>query len=66
MGIYDNKGTAASMILMYHATYVVNTVQVCGESAIRDCAEGMLSDSDDHLRLLEKAAKGQIAREHTP
>ena len=32
MGIYDNKGTAASMILIYHSIYVANTVQVCGES----------------------------------
>jgi hypothetical protein len=63
MGIHDNKGTAVSMVLIYHTMYVVNTVQVCGESVIHDCAEGMLSDSDDHIRLLEKAAKGQIARE---
>jgi hypothetical protein len=66
MGIYDNKGTAASMVLIYHAMYVVNTVQVCGESVIRDCAEGMLSDLDDQIRLFEKAAKGQVARERTP
>jgi hypothetical protein len=66
MGIHDNKGTAVSMVLIYHAIYVVNTVQVCGESVIHDCAEGMLSDSDDHIRLLEKVAKGQIAREQTP
>ena len=66
MGIYDNKGTAASMILIYHAMYVANTVQVCGESVIRDCAEGMLSDSDDHIRSIEEAAKGQVAREQTP
>ena len=30
MGIDDNKGTAVSMTLVYHAIYVVNTVQVCG------------------------------------
>ena len=56
-GICDNKGTAASMILIYHAIYVANTIQVCGDSVVRDCAEGMLSDSDDHIRLLEEAAK---------
>ena len=66
MGIYDNKGTAVSMVLIYHAMYVVNTVQLCGESVIRDCAEGMLSDSDDHIRLFEKAAKGQVAGKQTP
>ncbi len=66
MGIYDSKGTAVSMILIYHAMYVANTVQVCGESVIRDCAEGMLSDSDDHIWLLENALKGQVAREQTP
>ncbi len=36
MGIDDNKGTAVSMTLVYHAIYVVNTVQVCGASVIPD------------------------------
>ena len=49
MGIDDNKATAVSMTLVYHAMYVVNTVQVCGESVISDCAQGMLSDSEDHI-----------------
>ena len=60
MGIDGNNGTAVSMTLVYHAMYVVNTVQVCGASVIPDCAQGMLSDSDDHIRLLEKAVKERI------
>ena len=66
MGIDDNKGTAVSMTLVYHAMYVVNTVQVCGASVIPDCAQGMLSDSCDHIRLLEKALKDQVARQQIP
>ena len=66
MGIDDNKGTAVSMTLVYHAMYVVNTVQVCGASVISDCAQGMLSDSDDHIRLLEKAVKERLAKQQTP
>jgi hypothetical protein len=66
MGIDDDKGTAVSMTLVYRALYVVNTVQVCGASVIPDCAEGMLSDSDDHIRLLEKAVKDQTAKQQTP
>jgi len=66
MGIDDNKGTAVSMTLVYHAIYVVNTVQVCGASVIPDCAQGMLSDSDDQIRLLEKAVKDQTAKQQTP
>jgi hypothetical protein len=59
MGIDDGKGTAVSMTLLYHMIYVVNTVQVCGGSVIPDCALGMLSDSDDHIRLLDKAVKAR-------
>jgi len=66
MGIDDNKGTAVSMTLVYRAMYVVNTVQVCGASVIPDCAQGMLSDSDDHIRLLEKAVKAQMGKQQTP
>jgi hypothetical protein len=66
MGIDDNKGTAVSMTLVYHAIYVVNTVQVCGASVIPDCAEGMLSDSDDRIRLLEKAIKDRMPKQQTP
>jgi hypothetical protein len=66
MGIDDNKGTAVSMTLVYRAMYVVNTVQVCGASVIPDCAQGMLSDSDDHIRLLAKAVKDQMGKQQTP
>ena len=66
MGIDDNKGTAVSMTLVYRALYVVNTVQVCGASVISDCAQGMLSDSDDHIRLLEKSVEDRVAKELTP
>ena len=66
MGIDDNKGTAVSMTLVYHAMYVVNTVQVCGASVIADCAQGMLSDSDDHIKMLEKAVKDRLAKQQTP
>jgi hypothetical protein len=66
MGIDDNQGTAVSMTLVYHAIYVVNTVQVCGASVIPDCAEGMLSDSDDRIRLLEKAIKDRMPKQQTP
>ena len=66
MGIDDNKGTAVSMTLVYHAMYVVNTIQVCGASVISDCAQGMLSDSDDHIKLLEKAVKERLAKQQTP
>ena len=62
MGIDDDKGTAVSMTLVYHAIYVVNTVQVCGASVIPDCAQGMLSDSDDHIRSLGTAVKDQMAK----
>jgi hypothetical protein len=62
MGIDDNKGTAVSMTLVYRSLYVVNTVQVCGASVIRDCAQGMLSDSDDHMTSLEKAVEDQVAK----
>jgi hypothetical protein len=62
-GIDDNKGSAVSMTLVYHALYVVNTVQVCGASVIPDCAQGMLSDSDDHIRLFEQAVKNQISKQ---
>ena len=65
MGIDDNKGTAVSMTLVYRSIYVVNTVQVCA-SVIPDCAQGMLSDSDDHIRLLEKAVKDRLAKQQTP
>jgi hypothetical protein len=63
MGIDDNQATAVSMTLIYHAIYVVNTVQVCGASVIRDCAQGMLSDSDDHIRSLERVAEDAIVKE---
>jgi hypothetical protein len=66
MDIDDNKGTAVSMTLVYHAMYVVNTVQVCGASVIPDCAQGMLSDSGDHIKLLEKALKDQVAMQQIP
>ena len=66
MGINDNKGTAVSMTLVYHAMYVVNTVQVCGASVIPDCAQGMLSDSDEHIKMLEKAIKDRSAKQQTP
>jgi hypothetical protein len=66
MGIDDNKGTAVSMTLVYRALYVVNTVQVCGASVISDCAQGMLSDSDDHIRLLKKSVEDRVAKELTP
>jgi hypothetical protein len=66
MGIDDNKGTAVSMTLVYRAMYVVNTVQVCGASVITDCAQGMLSDSDDQIRSLEKAVKDRLAKQQTP
>ena len=66
MGIDDDKGTAVSMTLVYHAIYVVNTVQVCGASVIPDCAQGMLSDSDDQMRSLEKAVEDQVAKQLTP
>jgi len=66
MGIDDNKGTAVSMVLLYRAIYVVNTVQVCGASVIGDCAQGMLSDSDDHIKSFEKAAEALIAEDQTP
>jgi len=66
MGIDDDKGTAVSMTLVYHAIYVVNTVQVCGASVIPDCAQGMLSDSDDQMRSLEKAVEDQVATQLTP
>ena len=66
MGINDNKGTAVSMTLVYNAMYVVNTVQVCGASVIPDCAQGMLSDSDDHIRALEKAVKERLAKQQAP
>jgi hypothetical protein len=66
MGIGDNKGTAVSMTLVYGTMYVVNTVQVCGASVIPDCAQGMLSDSDDHIRLVAKAVKERLAKQQTP
>lgn len=66
MGIDDNKGAAVSMTLVYRALYVVNTVQVCGASVIADCAQGMLSDSDDHIKLLEKAVEVQVAKQLAP
>ena len=66
MGVGANKGTAVSMTLVCHAMYVVNTVQVCGTSVIPDCAQGMLSDSDDHIRLLEKAVKDHVAKQQIP
>jgi hypothetical protein len=66
MGIDDDKGTAVSMTLVYHGMYVVNTVQVFGASVIPDCAEGMLSDSDDHIRLFEKAVKDNVAKQQIP
>ena len=66
MGIHDNKGTAVSMVLIYHAIYVVNTVQVCGASVIPDCAQGMLSDSDEHIKLMQKAVEDQVAKHLTP
>src|SRR5271155_532804 len=66
IGIDDNKGTAVSMTLVYRALYVVNTVQVCGASVISDCAQGMLSDSDDQIRLLDKAVEGRVDKELAP
>jgi hypothetical protein len=66
MGIDDDKGSAVSMTLVYRKLYVVNTVQVCGASVIPDCAQGMLSDSDDHIRLLQKAIEDQVAKQLTP
>ena len=50
----------------YRALYVVNTVQVCGASVISDCAQGMLSDSDDHITLLEKSVEDRVAKELSP
>jgi hypothetical protein len=66
MGIDDDQGTAVSMTLVYRSLYVVNTVQICGVSAISDCAQGMLSDSDDHIKLLQKAVSDKIAQQLTP
>ncbi len=66
MAIDDNKATAVSMTLVYHAMYVVNTVQVCGGSVISDCAQGMLSDSEEHIKGLEKAVKERIAKQQIP
>jgi len=66
MGIDDNKGTAVSMTLVYHTIYVVNTVQVCGASVVSDCAQGMLSDSDDHIQSLEKAVQERMVKQLTP
>ena len=65
MGIDDNKGTAVSMTLVYHAIYVVNTVQVCGASVIPDslkacCLIPMIT------WLLEKAIKDPTAKQQTP
>ena len=54
------------MTLVYRALYVVNTVQVCGASVISDCAQGMLSDSDDHIRLLDKQVEDQVAKQLAP
>jgi hypothetical protein len=48
--------------LIYRRLYVVNTVQVCGASVIPECAQGMLSDSDDHMKLLQKAVEDQVAK----
>jgi hypothetical protein len=66
MGIDDNKGTAVSMTLVYRTLYVVNTIQVRGASVIPDCAQGMLVDSDDHMRSLEKVVEDQVANQLTP
>jgi hypothetical protein len=66
IGIDDNNGTAVSMVLMYHAIFVANTVQVCGASVISDCAQGMLSDSDDHIRSFEKTSEDLITTLQTP
>jgi hypothetical protein len=66
VGIDDDKGTAVSMTLIYRRLYVVNTVQVCGASVIPECAQGMLSDSDDHIKLLQKAVEDQVAKQLTP
>jgi hypothetical protein len=66
IGIDDNKGTAVSMTLVFRAMYVVNTIQVCGSSVVSDCAQGMLSDSDDQIRMIEKAAKDRLAKQQTP
>jgi hypothetical protein len=65
LGIDDDKGTAVSMTLIYRALYVVNTVQVCGASVIPDCAQGLLSDSDDHIKLMQKAVQDQVAKQLT-
>ena len=65
-GIDEGKGTAVSMTLIYRALYVVNTVQVCGASVIQDCAQGMLSDSDEHIKLMQKAVEDQVAKQLTP
>jgi hypothetical protein len=65
-GIDEDKGTAVSMTLIYRALYVVNTVQVCGASVIPDCAQGMLSDSDDHIKMMQKAVEDQVAKQLTP
>jgi len=54
------------MTLIYRRLYVVNTVQVCGASVIPECAQGMLSDSDDHIKLLQKAVEDQVAKQLTP
>jgi hypothetical protein len=66
MSIDDDKGTAVSMTLIYRALYVVNTVQVCGASVIPACAQGMLSDSDDHIKLLQKTVEDQVAKQLAP
>jgi hypothetical protein len=65
-GIGDNEGTAVSMTLVYRALYVVNTVQVCGASVISGCAQGMLSDSDEQIRSLEKVVEDRVAKELAP
>jgi hypothetical protein len=66
MALDDNKGTAVSMTLVYRALYVVNTVQVCGASVVSGCAQGMLSDSDDQIRLLAKAVEDRVDKELAP
>ena len=63
MAIDDDKGTAVSMTLVYRALYVVNTVQVCGAAVIPDCARGMLNDSDDQIKSLERTVQAQLARQ---
>ena len=59
MGRYDeNKGKARTLVQRW-----LNTASGL---YIPDCAQGMLSDSDDRIRLLEKAVKDPVAKQQIP